>query len=657
MTSTHRSARRQTLTRKLTMALALVAAAGVIGVPAARAAKEPAKLDVVEEMAGALGYANSDSPGFWEELTKVKGEERQALKEKAEAERAEQAKQFIADAAKYGRRTETTFGRVTSFTELIPPADGDIVDGVINIRTGIEEVMRDGTKRVITSYLKPNSVDKLGVVVSEVKDGVETVTKVIEFEPGSIDVKPGDTRPVPPGGSSSVGKKPHTIDPKADGSFGRASGNQPDEPAEVEDTDKGEQSDDGSTRAVHEPINLPDGSVITPFEEVKPDASPFRSGYDLERPAFDGAFVRITAYFDKDGRIEAVLGTVLKDGLETVVTTQEYKPGSLGGLKPGDTRPVDPSGGKKPGTWDPPKPPSGSAAGAQSGGTQSSGGAPQSGSDAGTKDGRPQSEPKDSSPSDAAPAGDPPKQDTGSDDGWHKLDDQHHESKDKDGSSYVVDMYQQGDGARDENTVYKDVATYTDSDGKSTTTTSCYSEKGGSQDCPAGLTDEPTCGSSCDHLAVLLWLVGGCTGTECGTPPVTGRDSHCASDTNSDTASSGSGGYSRHSESSGVNAAPHCTAGSRPGGPIDSGDPNDPNAPEPLDSSQFTDPHNDGVTDPADPGEGDNGPAPVALVDDGTRTPDLGGELRDPVAPWIDVSGPSGDGPPTASGDADRRIP
>ena len=471
---------------------------------------------------------------------------------------------------------------------------------------------------------------------------METVTKVVEFESGTIDVKPGDTRPVPPPSSSAVGKKPHTIDPKADGSLGRASGNHPDAPAEIADTDrtpsqetvvrdKVEQAD-GGARAEFE-IKLSDGSVFKPFDEVKPDAnSPYRSGYDLERPAFDGAFVRVTAYFDKEGKLDAVLYTVIKDGRETVVIPQEYKPGSLGGLKPGDTRPVDPSSGKKPGTWDPPKPPSGSNSGATSGGTQSSGGAPQNGSDPGTKDGRPHSEPKDSSPSDAAPADDPPKQDTGGGDGWHKLDDQHHESKDKDGSSYVVDTYQQGNGARDGNTVYKDVVTSTDSDGKTTTTTSCYSAKG-SQDCPADLTDEPTCGSSCDHLAVLLWLVGDCTGTECATPPVTGRDRHCASDNSSDTASTGSGGYSRHSESSGVNAAPHCTAGSRPGGPIDSGDPNDPNAPEPLDSSQFTDPHDDGVTDPADPGEGENGPAPIALFDEGETEPNLGGELRRPRAP------------------------
>jgi hypothetical protein len=640
--------------------LALVAAAGVVGVPAARA-EEPAKLDVVEEMAGALGYADSHAPGFWEALTQIRADQLVALEQKRDAERAEQAKQVVADASKYGRRLEETQGPITKFTEFIPPASGDIAGDESFVRVGIEWLRPDGTVEVTTTYYR--GVTQLGVVTSVKKDGVETVKTVFEYEKDSIDVKPGDTRPVPPPGSSAAGRKPHTVDPKADGSLGRASGNQSDAPAEVAHTggtpsqetvvrDKVEQADGGS-RVELEPIKLPDGRVFKPFDEVKPGApeSPFRTGYIVESPDFDGALVQITAYFDKDGKLQGVVGEVLKDGLATTVTVNEFKPGSLGGLKAGDTRPVDPSGGKKPSTWDPPKPPSGSGSGAKSGGTQSSGGAPQNGSDPGTKDGRPHSEPKDSSPSDDAPAGDPPKQDPGGDNGWHKLDDQHHESKDKDGSSYQVDTYQQGNGAKDDDTVYKDVATYTDSDGKTTTTTTCYSSKG-SQDCPAGLTDEPTCGSSCDHLAVFLWLVGGCAGTECGTPPVAGPERHCASDNHSETTSAGGGGY-RPAESSGVNAAPHCTAGSRPGGPVDSGNPNDPNAPESLDPGQFVDPRNDGVTDPADPGEGENGPAPVALFNEGGTKPDLGGELRDPVAPWIEASGPSGDGPPR-TGDADR---
>lgn len=651
------------LARGCAVLLALVAATAVVGVPAARAEQQPAKLDVVEEMAGALGFADSHAPGFWETLTQIKADEREAL---AAAGRAEQARQFTADASKYGRRIEEQLGMgITRITEFIPPPSGDITDGDILVRTGSQEVVADGTIRVITSYWKPGTTDKYGVVLSVVKDGVETVTDVHEYEPGSIDVKPGDTRPVPPPSSSAVGKKPHTIDPKADGSLGRASGNHPDDPdapAEIADTEttlpqetvvreKGEQGEqaDGGTRVELDPIKLPDGSVFKPFDEVKADApdSPFRSGYDLERPDFEGAVVRITAYFDKEGKLEAILGSVIKDGLETVITTQEYKPGSLGGLKEGDTRPVDPHSGKKPSSWDPPKPPSGSGSGAKSGGTQTTGGgSPRNGSDPVPKDGRPQPEPGNSSSDDGA---DPAKSDAGGDDGWHQVDT--FKSSDKDGSSYQVDTYQQGNGARDENTVYKDVATSTDSDGNTTTTTTCYSSNG-TQDCGAGRTDEPTCGSSCDHLGVFLWLVAGCAGTECGTPPVAGSERHCASDNHSDT-TSGSGGGRHPGESTGVIAAPHCTAGSRPGGPVDSGNPNDPNAPDPLDPGDFTDPHDDGVTDPADPGEGENGPAPIATFDEGERTPDLGGELRDPPHPGTEDSAPSGGGLPT-TGDADR---
>lgn len=156
------------------MVLALVAAAGVVGVPAARA-DEPAKLDVVEEMAGALGFADSHSPGFWEELTKIKAEEREALNQKADADRAEQAKQFVADASKYGRRIETSSAKlgstvINSYTEYIP-VDGDIVDGKVAIRIIDEFVKDDSTKRVTTNYFKPNSSDKVGIVDSEVKDG------------------------------------------------------------------------------------------------------------------------------------------------------------------------------------------------------------------------------------------------------------------------------------------------------------------------------------------------------------------------------------------------------------------------------------------------------------------------------------------------------
>src|SRR3954451_15363438 len=103
------------LARGCATLLALVAAAGIVGVPAARA-DETAKLDVVEEMAGALGFADSHAAGFWEALTKVRTDEREALEKQADADRAEQAKQFVEDASKYGRRLETTIGNFTIFT-------------------------------------------------------------------------------------------------------------------------------------------------------------------------------------------------------------------------------------------------------------------------------------------------------------------------------------------------------------------------------------------------------------------------------------------------------------------------------------------------------------------------------------------------------------
>ena len=40
------------------------------------------------------------------------------------------------------------------------------------------------------------------------------------------------------------------------------------------------------------------------------------------------------------------------DGIETIVAAEELKPGALGGLKPGDSRPA-PTDPKAPSTWDP----------------------------------------------------------------------------------------------------------------------------------------------------------------------------------------------------------------------------------------------------------------------------------------------------------------
>ena len=378
-----------TLARRWCVLLVLVVVAGLAGAGPAWGEDEPAKLvnPDVEEMAGALGFADSHAPGFWEALTQAVADQRtqaedreKATAEQAAAERAAQANQVILDASTYGRRTELTVGRVTTFTEYIPPASGDIIDGTVNIRMGTEELHADGSRTIITKYFKEHSVDSLGVVVTEVEDGVETVTKVIEYEPDSIDAKVGDTRPVPAAGSSAAGKKPHSIDPKADGSAGQASGGQPNGGAKLAQPEEKVyetviRDKAGDRRQDFDPIKLPDGRTLTPFLETKlprsPDelqgALPFRSGYTIEHPDWDDAIAQITVYFNTEGKVAGVVADVIdKDGISEIVGVTELIPGSLGGLKEGDKRPARDKPGDVATTWDP-KPKSSGSSGAANG--------------------------------------------------------------------------------------------------------------------------------------------------------------------------------------------------------------------------------------------------------------------------------------------------
>ena len=394
-----------TLARRWCVLLVLVVVAGLAGAGSAWG-EEPAKLvdPDVEEMAGALGFADSHAPGFWEALTQAVADQRtqaedreKATAEQAAAERAAQANQVILDAATYGRRTVVTSGRLTSFTEYIPPASGDIIDGTVNIRMGSEEVHPDGSSTIVTKYFKPHSTDALGVVVTEVKDDVETVTKVIEYEPESIDVKVGDSRPVPPAGSSAAGKKPHTFDPKADGSYGQASGGQPNGGAKLAQSEEKvyetviRDKAGNDRRQDFDPIKLPDGRTLTPFLETKlprtPEelegALPFRSGYKIEHPEWDDAIAQITVYFDKEGKVAGVVAEVIgKDGISEIVGVTELIPGSLGGLKKGDKRPARDKPGDVATTWDPKPKASGSSGAASApktpGAGSSSSGAPSS---------------------------------------------------------------------------------------------------------------------------------------------------------------------------------------------------------------------------------------------------------------------------------------
>ena len=665
-----------TLARACCVLLALVVVTGVAGAPPVRA-EEPAALENpesadVEEMAGALGFASSHSPGFWEALTQAVAEQRTAAEQRAaadeqrvDAERAEQLSKVILEAATYGRRIEETYGDVTYFTELIPPSSGDIVDGTILVRTGTELVAADGTKTVLTKYFKPHSLDQLGVVVMEEKDGVQTVTEVNEFVPGSIDVKVGDTRPVPPPGSSAAGLKPHTIDPKADGSFGRASGSQPDGgesrmikdyswTAPPETTAAG-----GGSRLEFDTIKLPDGREFTPFLEDKPlrgpQDLPYRSGYVITHPDWDGAIAQITIYFDRNGKVAGVVAEVIKDGVATIVSVEELIPGSLG-LKKGDTRPATNDPGKVASSWDP-KPNTSGSSGSTSGGTPTTGGSSGGTNGGDTQDaGQPRqvSEPATGERSNPGTLQDPTSNASGSSNGGSTgsvsgtsttsggTGDSHPqyeflgvgpERTNEDGSVSQNTLHR-----RTEDDVLVQTITTTHTDGTQSQEQHCFKD---SQeiDCAAGRTDEPTCRIDCDRLAMLSQLFscssGGNGGAECGQPPEGVRPNPSAGpgcdDGRADQRlSDGTFHPIVYTQTDGVfkgNLYLDCSNAEQPGGPIDYGDPTDPNGGEPPDPGQL-DPLvvDDGVTDPANPGE------PEETLAGGTRL-DTYGTLRDPANP------------------------
>jgi hypothetical protein len=580
---------------------------------------------------------------------------------------------MILDAAAFGRRVEEVTGRHTKVTEFIPPPSGDIVEGEVLVRTIDEWVADDGKTMVYTAYWR--GLTKVGLVASEIEDGVETVTAVRELEPGSFDVKVGDERPVPAPGSSAAGKKPHSIDPKADGSLGLASGGQPDggESHRIKDytwTAPPETTAPGGagTRLEFEPIPLPDDREITPFLEHKPPRTPedlpHRPGFDVEHPDWDGAVARITAYFDTEGKLAGVVGSVIHDGLETIVAVEELTPGSLG-LKKGDSRPApaDLGKGTVPSTWDPKKPQSGAPSGGTTGGTRSTGGTTQSGS-------QPQEDPEpaegERAKPDASEGGDDGAQSSGSGAGTTTGEATTSASGDSH-SEYVFlgqgPERQNDDGSTSQNTlhqrteddVYVQTITTTQMDGSQSQEQHCYKD---SQEVDCGRTDEPTCRIYCARLAMLTELFacssGGGGGAECAQPPEGMRpdafaapDDPCGSGTGTESDASPGRVRVRGGQTEG-GFTPDCSYADKPGGPVDYGDPTDPNAPEPPDESQIAHLLNDGVTDPVNPGE------PEETVAGGTKL-DTYETLRDPGNPPGTEDGDRipGGGPP-GTGEAER---
>ena len=637
MSDTSPTPRRKTIVARLVTAGCVLACLAAIPLQTA-GAEEPQKLASdadIEEMAGALGYTGSKDEGFWEALTQAVADQRAAAEEKAVSERAEQFQQAWADAAKYGRRLEETVGRITLFTEFIPPADGDIEQGEVLVRTGEEFAELDGTRTVVTTYWKYGK--QVGVVASVVDDDVETVTQVIEYEPGSIDVKVGDERPVPAPGSSAAGLKPHTIDPKADGSLGRASGGLPDGGDKIEQTNPAPAEETAGTRWWFDPIKLPDGRVITPFVEERPPTSPddlaSRTGYLVEHPDWGDAKAEITAYFDVQGKIAGITGAVIQGGTDTIVAVEEVTPGSLG-LKKGDsrTRGDDLLKSNKPSAWEP-KPQSSSGS-TPTGGSQPTGGStPQDGTD-------PQ---QDSDP--ASP--DPTKPDT----------------SDEEPAKDSTQATQQPTVKWASKSEITPDATYTayeitNADGSHTTgvqktakdgTKSCMvttADGEESAECPSGMTDEPTCQVDCARLDALTGFfacASGPVGAECGQPPEglqpnPGARPDCPANDTDAVATTAPKYGDGHVSLAG------CENVDKPGGPLDYGDPTDPNGAEPADTSQIDRLLNDGVTDPT--GE----PEEIAA---GSIRLDTYGTLRDPANPPGTEDEVPAPGAPT-TGDAER---
>jgi hypothetical protein len=479
-----------TKTRACLIALVAVilAVTGSVTATAARAEEAPAEVvsdspSLLDEIAWALGFEDSSSPGFWEAFQKARAEEAEAL----EAERLAANETIIRDALTFGRRIESG----ERFVEIVPGPSGDVWGGDFFVRIGyVNTDLSTGVTHVTTNYFGPGSVTPAATVDSEIRDGVEIVTSVR----GKTDIKVGDSRPAPAPSESAAGLKPKTIDPKSDGSMGRAAGGGPVEPAPP-----------GPTRTQFESLTLPNGRVMTPWFEVNPKTPdlPFASGVDLTDSNWGDAVAQIAALSGKDGKAKGVVGWVSEKGLDTLVAVHELEEGALGDLKPGMTRPTPQPG--EPKTWAPA--PSGSTSGGQSPGEDDVTEDPGKGLAPGG-DEPDTSEPEKDSDGDGSAPADPAKTETeqpGFD--WNARVTETAE----DGTKYTAYWVTNPDGSHD-------AAMETERpDGSK----SCVVTKDGqeqSTECSGGMTDEPTCRTDCERLSALALLF--CTGCDTGYNPL-----------------------------------------------------------------------------------------------------------------------------------------
>jgi hypothetical protein len=241
---------------------------------------------------------------------------RQAAKEKATFK-------LISDALTYGRREERPIGEDAegmhwAFSEWVVAWDGA---GAWFYRSGFETVdsgfLGLGAKTTrLTSYWQ--GLDKLGEVKSVIKNGIETIVDVDEWVPGSIDLKPGDSRPAQPSTTSAAGKRPVTFDPKADGSLGRASGAQ--YPSELAVTLAGSAQDsaDGDDSKPEKP-STNDGDDGSSGSSPGGDTGGGSRSVEEEHP--DWQISGSASYLSSDGTMTSVQHYDTPDGGSAWVTT------------------------------------------------------------------------------------------------------------------------------------------------------------------------------------------------------------------------------------------------------------------------------------------------------------------------------------------------
>ena len=305
-------------TKRVAIAAALCAAfLSMVGssaaAPASTAKVSAAAQRALDEIAAEAGYSS------WGVYRGAREAEAAALQK--------EAARIIADALTYGRRVEKDYGEfdgvsVRGFTEYVIDFEG----GQTLLRTGLEFVypgcLGFGAETVRTTvYWGSGRLEQLGSVTSVIEDGVETVVRVGEFVPGSIDLKPGDSRPAPPASTSAAGTRPSSLDPKPDGSLGRASGGSSplggilDAIIAQADRDEQSTSDDSS-----------EGETGSPDEPSSDDPSPDEPSSDSnEKPSI----VWGETVTDEDGNTYTAFEKTNDDGTTTMGTKTEHADGTV----------------------------------------------------------------------------------------------------------------------------------------------------------------------------------------------------------------------------------------------------------------------------------------------------------------------------------------